>query len=201
MDNNWLATQQIVQANKEFAAASSLAEQMSVIFKWSGISARQDFISGKGMLIGLKDGLADSGLTSLDSAAQLVAHPIESFAAMKDFVESASTTAIGAASDALALQLAKINTALQEGGDENAEQARRWGKRYRLLSARWREVRRTLRKQRQSCRGWVSTFRAVPSRLLRRATRRVRWRRSWLSLRVLGVIWMCQMLLKCLEIV
>ncbi|MGG5224194.1 hypothetical protein, partial [Pseudomonas syringae pv. coryli] len=48
VDNNWLATQQIVQANKEFAAASSLAEQMSVIFKWSGISARQDFISGKG---------------------------------------------------------------------------------------------------------------------------------------------------------
>ncbi|MGG5224168.1 hypothetical protein, partial [Pseudomonas syringae pv. coryli] len=75
------------------------------------------------MLIGLKDGLADSGLTSLDSAAQLVAHPIESFAAMKDFVESASgRQLLGAASDALALQLAKINTALQEGGDENAEQ-------------------------------------------------------------------------------
>ncbi|RMR54455.1 hypothetical protein ALP83_200128 [Pseudomonas syringae pv. actinidiae] len=123
MDNNWLATQQIVQANKEFAAASSLAEQMSVIFKWSGISARQDFISGKGLLIGLKDGLADSGLTSLDSAAQLVAHPIESFAAMKDFVESASgRQLLGAATDALALQLAKINTSLQEGGDENAEQ-------------------------------------------------------------------------------
>ncbi|WP_199523508.1 hypothetical protein, partial [Pseudomonas savastanoi] len=102
MDNNWLATQQIVQANKEFAAASSLAEQMSVIFKWSGISARQD------LLIGLKDGLADSGLTSLDSAAQLVAHPIESFAAVKDFVESASgRQLLGAASDALALQLAK----------------------------------------------------------------------------------------------
>ncbi|KTB69840.1 hypothetical protein AO068_12760 [Pseudomonas sp. ICMP 3272] len=74
-------------------------------------------------MIGLKDGLADSGLTSLDSAAQLVAHPIESFAAVKDFVESASgRQLLGAASDALALQLAKINTALQEGGDENAEQ-------------------------------------------------------------------------------
>ncbi|MGG5224070.1 hypothetical protein, partial [Pseudomonas syringae pv. coryli] len=75
------------------------------------------------LLIGLKDGLADSGLTSLDSAAQLVAHPIESFAAMKDFVESASgRQLLGAATDALALQLAKINTSLQEGGDENAEQ-------------------------------------------------------------------------------
>ncbi|WP_244652914.1 hemagglutinin repeat-containing protein [Pseudomonas viridiflava] len=123
VDNNWLATQQIVQASKEFAAASNPVDQLAVIAKWAGISARQDFISGKGLLSGLTNGLAESGLTSLDSTVRLLAHPGESFAAMKEFVESTSGRQIlGAASDALSLQLTKISTALQEGGDANAEQ-------------------------------------------------------------------------------
>lgn len=123
VDNNWLATQQIVQASKELAAAPSYLDQLRVIAKWAGISVRQDFISGNGLLSGLTNGLAESGLTSLDSTVRLLAHPDESFAAMKAFVESTSGRQIlGAASDALSLQLTKISTALQEGGDANAKQ-------------------------------------------------------------------------------
>ncbi|MCD5997364.1 hypothetical protein KDX38_29185, partial [Pseudomonas sp. CDFA 602] len=45
LDNNWLATQQRVQYNKEMADAKTLPEQLDVIVKWEGTSLRQDVIS------------------------------------------------------------------------------------------------------------------------------------------------------------
>ncbi|MFK3799587.1 hypothetical protein [Pseudomonas sp. NPDC088444] len=123
VDNNWLATQQIVQANKEYAAAPTMADKWAVAIKWIGISGKQDFLTSKGLLTGLGQGLADSGLSSLDSAAQLAAYPVESVMAMKEFL--ATTTGqqiLGAAAESLGTQLDQISTALQQGGDANAEQ-------------------------------------------------------------------------------
>jgi len=48
LDNNWLATQQRVQYNKEMAEAKTLPEQLDVIVKWEGTSLRQDVISAAG---------------------------------------------------------------------------------------------------------------------------------------------------------
>ncbi|WP_347929282.1 hypothetical protein [Pseudomonas helvetica] len=122
VDNNWLATQQIVQATKELKAAKNPAEELLIAVKWAGISGRQDLLTGSGILKGFTDGMAGAGLGSLDSAAQLMAHPIESVAAMKEFAATADgKKLLGAASEAFDSQLTQISDALEHGGDANAE--------------------------------------------------------------------------------
>ena len=40
VDNNWLATQQVVQMKKELAAANSVLEKAKVAGKWAYISGK-----------------------------------------------------------------------------------------------------------------------------------------------------------------
>jgi len=53
VDNNWLATQQKVQRDKELAQAQTLGEKLKVLSKWGSISKNQDLMTVGGLGAGL----------------------------------------------------------------------------------------------------------------------------------------------------
>jgi len=57
VDNNWLASQQIVQMNKEMSEANTIVEKLKVQAKWAGTSMKQDVLT----TVGVGKGLAESG--------------------------------------------------------------------------------------------------------------------------------------------
>nr|WP_232924766.1 hemagglutinin repeat-containing protein [Pseudomonas cichorii] len=123
VDNNWLATQQLVQAQKEISEAKSMAELIQLTGKWSYISVRQDLLTGSGFAKGFTEGMAGIGLDTLNSTAGFMRDPVESWNSVKEFVSSKEAiTLLGeTAHAALQSQVEQINRALQEGGDANAE--------------------------------------------------------------------------------
>jgi filamentous hemagglutinin len=123
VDNNWLATQQIVQAYEEMKAATSPIEQLQVAVKWGLTSVRQDALTGSGIVKGFTEGMAGAGLGTLDSAAILMRDPVGSIVAMKEFVTSPEAIKLLGATAAAALgsQIDQMGEALQKGGDANAE--------------------------------------------------------------------------------
>jgi filamentous hemagglutinin len=123
VDNNWLATQQYVQAKKEIDAEPNLAKKLAIIAKWGLISARQDLLTASGVMKGFTDGMAGAGLGALDSAVNLLRDPVESFHAMNEFLASDEAVAIlgKSVADAFKSQLSQIAEAATVGGDENAE--------------------------------------------------------------------------------
>lgn len=123
IDNNWLATQQYVQAMKEVDAEPNLAKKLAIIAKWGYISARQDLLTASGVMKGFTDGMAGAGLGALDSAVNLLRDPVESFHAMNEFLASDEAVNIlgKSVADAFKSQLSQILEAATVGGDENAE--------------------------------------------------------------------------------
>ncbi|MGH8352192.1 MAG: hemagglutinin repeat-containing protein [Pseudomonas sp.] len=123
VDNNWLATQQKVQRNKELAAAETLAEQLKVYAKWIDVSTEQNLATGGGLAKGLKDGLAGSGLDTLNSAARFMAFPVES---LEELSELASIPAVkqllGDKYQSFQDEIQRASNALETGGVEQAEQ-------------------------------------------------------------------------------
>jgi filamentous hemagglutinin len=119
-DNNWLASQQIVQAKKELAAAKGTLETLSVLAKWSGVSARQDSLT----MTGVAKGLAESGWSDLKGIATFIANPVDGLNGLKDLVSSADTRAkLGdSVVKALNAKIERMSTALTQGGEQNAEQ-------------------------------------------------------------------------------
>lgn len=122
VDNNWLATQQEVQARKEIDAEPNLLKKMMISMKWDLVSLRQDGLTGVGIVDGFKDGMAEAGLGSLDGAAQFMRHPKEGIDAMIDFASSTEGIAIlgEELSASFKVQLEQMNEALEVGGDVNA---------------------------------------------------------------------------------
>ncbi|MCU1752421.1 hemagglutinin repeat-containing protein [Pseudomonas sp. 6D_7.1_Bac1] len=123
VDNNWLATQQYVQAWKEIDAEPNLFKKIAIAGKWGITSARQDGLTASGFLNGFTDAMAGSGLGTLDSAVNFMRDPVESIGAMKEFLSSPEAIKILGASvaEAFKSQLSQVADAAVNGGDANAE--------------------------------------------------------------------------------
>ncbi|MBS7558470.1 hemagglutinin repeat-containing protein [Pseudomonas sp. RC4D1] len=122
VDNNWLATQQMVQMTKELAAAPSFREKLAVYGKWLSVSGNQDFIAGSALFKSFSDSMASAGIDTLNGAAGVLKDPIASIDAMNEFILSVDGQKLfGAAADTFRSQITQMRDALVIGGDENAE--------------------------------------------------------------------------------
>ena len=123
VDNNWLATQQYVQAKKEIDAEPNPLKKLAIASKWQITSLRQDLLTGSGILKGFTDGMAGAGLGTLDSAVTFLTDPMQSWEAVKEFASSEEARALLGDTVAAAFksQVDQIGKAVVEGGDANAE--------------------------------------------------------------------------------
>ncbi len=119
VDNNWLATQQIVQFKKEYDEAKGLIAAGKVVAKWSYISGRQDVLTQ----FGIGKGLAQSGWNDVTGLAEFVAHPIEGLTGLGQLINNPEARKQFGDSvvNELNVKIETIKTALEVGGDENAE--------------------------------------------------------------------------------
>ncbi|MCF7545800.1 hypothetical protein L4G47_26840, partial [Pseudomonas sp. P2647] len=117
VDNNWLATQQIVQYKKEYAEAKG-TEVFAVFAKWAFISSKQDVLTQ----FGIGKGLAQSGWSDVTGMAEFIAHPIDGLNGLKALVnDPAARSQFGEALvTKLNAQIDQMKTALEQGGDQNA---------------------------------------------------------------------------------
>jgi filamentous hemagglutinin len=82
VDNNWLATQQIVQMKKELAQAKTVAEKLMVQGKWAVISGKQDVLTSSG--VGM--GLAEAGWNDVKGLAEFLSDPVTGLKGLKDII-------------------------------------------------------------------------------------------------------------------
>jgi len=120
VDNNWLASQQIVQMNKELEEAKTLLEELKVRGKWAYVSKKQDMLTAGGFA----KGLAESGWNDLKGLAEFLSHPIEGLNGLKQIisdpnVREAMTDSLFRELDA---KIERMSLALEHGGDQHAEQ-------------------------------------------------------------------------------
>ena len=120
VDNNWLATQQKVQMNKELAKADSLLEKVKVLGKWAYVSGKQDVLT----TAGIGKGLAESGWSDIQGLKEFLQDPIAGLNGLKELVNSqAARSALGdSISRELDNKITRMEHALEQGGDANAEQ-------------------------------------------------------------------------------
>jgi len=120
VDNNWLATQQIVQMKKDYANASSALDKAIVLAKWATISGKQDVLTK----VGIGKGLADAGWTDVKGLTQFLLHPVDGLNGIKQILtdENARHEITDEAFAALSIKIDRIQTALNVGGDANAVQ-------------------------------------------------------------------------------
>lgn len=122
VDNNWLATQQIVQMIKEVAEAETFAEKMKVTGKWLSISGSQDMTSASALFNSFKDSMAGAGVDTLNSAVGVLRDPIANIDAMNEFILSVEGEKLfGSAAAGFKSQITQLRDALVVGGDDNAE--------------------------------------------------------------------------------
>ncbi|WP_449124411.1 hypothetical protein [Pseudomonas viridiflava] len=119
VDNNWLATQQIVQFKKEYEEAKGFGETSKVFAKWAYISSKQDVLTQ----FGIGKGLAQSGWNDVTGLAEFVAHPIEGLKGIGQLVNNPEVRKQFGDSlvNELNAKIATIQNALEVSGDENAE--------------------------------------------------------------------------------
>ncbi|WP_283190195.1 hemagglutinin repeat-containing protein [Pseudomonas sp. PMCC200344] len=120
VDNNWLATQQKVQRDKELDAAPDLIEKIKVWQKWGSIDSTQDVATGFGLIIGLQEG----GWKDISGLAEFMASPLESLDGLRQIVTDKNLRAkIGdAAADSLLASIGRMEYALENGGTDQALQ-------------------------------------------------------------------------------
>jgi len=121
LDNNWLASEQVVQQRKERAACNG--QPLCLLqneAKWIWVSQKQDALTTSGLYKGLRDGLGGD-ITGL---AQFLAHPVDGVNGIRALISDPNMRAkLGDEVFAsLTTQLNQIDTALKVGGDANAEQ-------------------------------------------------------------------------------
>ncbi|SER49811.1 filamentous hemagglutinin, partial [Pseudomonas cuatrocienegasensis] len=119
VDNNWLATQQIVQMKKEYEEAQGLAAKLQVAGKWAYISGKQDVLTQ----VGIGKGLAESGWNDIEGLAQFAMNPLDGLKGLGELINNPEARAQFGDSviNELNGKIATIKTALEHGGDENAE--------------------------------------------------------------------------------
>ncbi|WP_339437709.1 hemagglutinin repeat-containing protein [Pseudomonas sp. EL_65y_Pfl1_R32] len=138
VDNNWLATQQIVQMVKEVAEAKTFTEKMKVTGKWLSISGSQDMATASALFNSFKDGMAGAGLDTLNGTVGALRDPVASIDAMNEFILSVDGQKLfGAAAAGFKSQITQLRDALLVGGDENAEKL---GKQYGEAVALYAQV-------------------------------------------------------------
>ncbi|WP_258042029.1 hemagglutinin repeat-containing protein [Pseudomonas syringae] len=119
VDNNWLATQQIVQAKKEYDEAEGYAAKLEVAGKWAYISGKQDVLTH----LGIGKGLVQSGWNDVAGLAEFAMHPIDGLNGLSQLINNPEARAQFGDSvvNELNTKIATVKTALEVGGDENAE--------------------------------------------------------------------------------
>ncbi|HGM5550813.1 TPA: hemagglutinin repeat-containing protein [Pseudomonas putida] len=120
VDNNWLATQQEIQRDKELDAAPNISEWLKVWSKWRSIDAFQDKATAIGVIVGLQEG----GWKDLDGLATFLASPMESLSGLRQVVENEELRKkLGdAAVDSLLATIGRMEYALEFGGTDQAVQ-------------------------------------------------------------------------------
>ncbi|ROM86006.1 adhesin [Pseudomonas brassicacearum] len=120
VDNNWLATQQLVQAEKEYSAADGLAAKAQVIAKWAYINQKQDVLTR----FGVGKGLVQAGWSDVEGLAQFLLHPIDGINGLKALIndpEARKQFGDGVVNE-LNAKLDRVKDALENGGDDRAVQ-------------------------------------------------------------------------------
>ncbi|WNZ86719.1 hemagglutinin repeat-containing protein [Pseudomonas sp. P108] len=120
VDNNWLATQQKVQRDKEIDAAPTLLEKAKVWRKWAIISNTQDTATGIGIIVGLQEG----GWKDIGGLADFMASPLESLSGLRQIVlsEELRSKLDDAAVNSLLASIDRMTYALEYGGTDQALQ-------------------------------------------------------------------------------
>ena len=120
IDNNWLSTQQFVQAKKELEEAQGTLAKAIVTAKWFGTSVRQDALTAGG--IGL--GIAESGLQDIRGLAEFLSDPLTGLQGIASVVSSSEVRAqLGEEVTASLLgSIDRMKLALEVGGDDHAVQ-------------------------------------------------------------------------------
>ncbi|MBJ9977590.1 hemagglutinin repeat-containing protein [Pseudomonas sp. S75] len=120
VDNNWLATQQYVQARKELKEAEGRIDELKVLAKWAYISKKQDLLTQSGV----GQGLIKAGFDDISGLAQMLLHPVETVKAIGGLIDDPSALAGYPAEvkQNIKDKVARIENALTVGGDANAEQ-------------------------------------------------------------------------------
>ena len=123
VDNNWLATQQYIQKQKEMDAQTTWEGRFAVELKWDKVSASQNIMTTEGLGKGLADGLAGSGLSTLNSVAVAAADPVGTMHAINEWIVNADVqTTLGPAYAQFKADVDQFSQELDVGGDDNAEQ-------------------------------------------------------------------------------
>lgn len=118
--NNWLATRQKAQMEKELKAASSALDKARVMGTWTYTSAKQDALTASG----IGKGLADSGWSDVKGITEFLLNPLAGLNGLKQIIASEDIRQqLGdAAFKQLDAKIERMKTALDVGGDQNAEQ-------------------------------------------------------------------------------
>ncbi len=118
--NNWLASEQRVQAQKEYdACKGNVVCQLQTAGKWTAVSGKQDLLTANGFIKGVSQGLGNDVV----GLAQFMMHPVDGINAISALISRPEMRAqLGEQLYAsLNTQIAEIKTALAVGGDANAE--------------------------------------------------------------------------------
>lgn len=120
VDNNWLASQQIVQMNKELDAADGMLEYVKIQGKWAFVSGKQDVVTAAGV----GKGLALAGWDDVTGMAAFLSDPITGLNGLKDLITDPEVrqqlgNSLVAEFDA---KITRMQTALKVGGTEQALQ-------------------------------------------------------------------------------
>lgn len=120
VDNNWLATQQIVQMKKEVAQANTLLEKVQIQAKWAATGMRQDALTAAGV----GKGLAESGWNDIQGMYEFLKDPISGLNGIKALIsDEKARIALGdSLFQELDTKIDTMKTALEQGGDGNAVQ-------------------------------------------------------------------------------
>lgn len=120
IDNNWLATQQLVQAKKELKEAEGRLDELQVLAKWAFISKKQDLLTQSG--VGL--GLVEAGFDDVQGLSQMLMHPVETIQAIGRLINEPGALAgyPDEVKQQLQAKIDRIEQALTVGGDEHAMQ-------------------------------------------------------------------------------
>ncbi len=120
IENNWLATEQHAQTQKELEACEdSLVCKAGTTIKWAGISAKQDALTMSGLL----SGLAEAGWADAEGLVEFFTDLPKSLAGLASLINKEVRDQIGEAIAAeLDAKIKRMQVAVEKGGDQNAVQ-------------------------------------------------------------------------------
>ncbi|ALR05210.1 DUF769 domain-containing protein [Xylella fastidiosa] len=120
VDNNWLATQQVIQMKKDISDAKNNLEMLKVIGKWGGIYTKQEGLT----TVGLMNGLGEAGINDIKGMLEFLSDPIAGLKGLKELIVNPEVRQqLGdSVFQELDNKIDRMQTALMVGGDEHAVQ-------------------------------------------------------------------------------